>query len=119
MSRSKRTSYLAAHNWAKIPSKDRQPIKKLKSDCALFSRSYIACQTRDGNLDKFFEHENQGCPSLSHHGSVGLVGNKSDLLECNCKEAVISATTDFPNSAYITIIDGAAAIDLLQNCKGS
>ena len=29
----------------------------VKSDCALFSRLYISCQTRDGNLDNFFRHE--------------------------------------------------------------
>lgn len=42
----------------KIPSKDKQQIAILKNDCALFSRLYIACQTRDGDLDGFFEHEN-------------------------------------------------------------
>jgi len=26
---------------------------------------YIGCQNRDGNLEKFFKHENQACPLLS------------------------------------------------------
>ena len=38
----------------RTPSKATQMITSLKSDCALFSRLYIACQTRDGDLDNFF-----------------------------------------------------------------
>ena len=35
---------------------------------------------RDGNIDEFFEHENQACPpSLSHMGKL-RTGTKSDLL---------------------------------------
>ncbi|CAB4002221.1 Hypothetical predicted protein [Paramuricea clavata] len=97
----------------KIPSKDKQQIAMLKSDCGLYSRLYIACQTRDGDLDKFFEHENQGCPpSLSQHGNLCLPGNKSDLLQCT--GAVIPVVTDSPNSIDVTIIDSAAAINMLK-----
>ena len=39
--------------------KGKQQLTSLKSDVQLFSRLYIGCQTRDGNLDKFFRHENQ------------------------------------------------------------
>ena len=38
-------------------------ISSLKSDCSLFSRLYISCQARDGNLDDFFQHKNQSTPS--------------------------------------------------------
>ena len=80
----------------------------LKSDCALFSRLYIACQTRDGDLDEFFEHENQKCPpSLSRHGRLRLPGSKSDLL--HCIEVIIPTLTESLNSTDVTIIDGAAA----------
>ena len=44
---------------AKIRTKDTEKLISLKSDCALFSHLYIACQTREGNLDEFFRHENQ------------------------------------------------------------
>ncbi|EDO43913.1 predicted protein [Nematostella vectensis] len=43
-------------------SKGQQQLSSMKSDCSLFSRLFIACQTRDGNLEEFFEHENQACP---------------------------------------------------------
>ena len=47
--------------------KTSQQLSSMKSDCALFARLYISCQIRDGDLDDFFKHENQGCPpSLSH-----------------------------------------------------
>ena len=68
----------------------RKPVKQsniksihlshLKNDCALFSRLYIACQTRDGSLDEFFMHENWAYPpSWSNYGSLCLK-KKSDIL---------------------------------------
>ena len=35
-------------------SKPKQKLVSLKQDMELFSRLFIACQTRDGNLDEFF-----------------------------------------------------------------
>ena len=85
----------------------------LKSDYALFSRLCIACQSRDGDLDQFFKHENQGCPpSLSQHGSLRLPGNKSDLLQCI--EALTPAPIDSPNCTDVTTTDGAAATNMLK-----
>lgn len=46
----------------KEQSKDKQQISSLTSDCALFSRLFISCETREGDLDDLFEHQNQGCP---------------------------------------------------------
>lgn len=63
-------------------SKGKQQLTSLKSDVGLFSRLYIGCQTRDGNLEEFFHHKNQAFPpTLSDGGSLHL-GNKSDLLIC-------------------------------------
>ncbi len=39
-------------------SKVKSQVAALKSDCVLFTRLYIACQSRDGNLEDFFKHEN-------------------------------------------------------------
>ena len=45
----------------------------LQSESSLFSRLYIACHTRDGDLDNFFSHENhQFPPSLSSYGQLRL-----------------------------------------------
>ena len=57
-------------------------ISSLKNDCSLFSRLYAASQIRHGDLDKFFQHENQAYPpSLSNMGKLRTV-NKSDLMPC-------------------------------------
>lgn len=55
-------------------SKGKQQLNSLKCDVELFSRLYIGCQTRDGNLEEFFLHENQACPpSLSVAGKLHLL----------------------------------------------
>ena len=43
-------------------TKDKQKVAALKNDCTLFSRLYIACQSRDDNLEEFFKHDNQPYP---------------------------------------------------------
>ena len=42
--------------------KKEQQIKFLKNDVSLFSRLFIACQNRDGDIDDFFRYENQEVP---------------------------------------------------------
>jgi len=96
----------------KEPSKVKQQISSLKSDCELFSR-FIACQIREGDLDEYFEHENQGCPpSISQNEKLRLPGKKSDLIECiqSLSKTRISA----PSAIDAAIIDGAAAINMLN-----
>lgn len=57
----------------------------LKNDCSFFSRLYIACQSRSGNLEEFFKHENQPWPpSLSKMGDL-RTGSKEDLVKCLLK----------------------------------
>ena len=83
------------------------------TDCELFSRLYIACQSRDGNLDDFFKHENHPYPpSLSVNGDLRY-GTKSDLLDCLCCNA--QNTTDLSNiAAEAVIFDGAVVVQMLQ-----
>ena len=66
----------------KHPSKQKMQIASLKSDCALFSRLYVACQTRDGDLDTFLTYENQAAPPLLSVGGGLHLGTKADLLQC-------------------------------------
>ena len=93
------------------PSKTKQTLVSLKSDCTLFSRLYIATQTRDGDLDNFFKHENHAYPpSLPLLGKLRF-GTKSDLVQClkklctSCGEAPV---------ANVIILDGAAIINMLK-----
>ena len=63
-------------------SKGKQQLASLRNDVALFSRHYIGCQTRDGNLEEFFRHENQAYPPALSDGESLRLGTKSDLLKC-------------------------------------
>jgi hypothetical protein len=61
----------------KSTKKDVQ-LKTARSDAALFSQLFIACQNRDGDLEQFFAHENQVAPpSLSENGNLRPAKNKS------------------------------------------
>ena len=61
----------------KEKSSDKLNIGSLKSNCALFSRLYVSCQVRDGDLEGFFGHENQSFPlRYLSMGSSDLVPNR-------------------------------------------
>ena len=53
-------------------SNEEQKIVSLKNDFALFSRLYISCQTRHGNLEEFFTMKIRCIPLLflSQNGSI-------------------------------------------------
>ena len=92
-------------------SKGKQQLTSLKNDVELFSRLYISCQTRDGNLEEFFRHENQACPpSLSDAGRLHL-STKSDLLVC--LESLSEAQSEAPSVTNV-VLDGAAIIQMLK-----
>ena len=65
----------------KTSLKGKQQLAYTKNDSERFSRLYIACQTRDDNLDEFFKHENRAYPpALSQNGRLRF-DTKADLLE--------------------------------------
>ena len=96
---------------AKSPSKQKMQVAALKNDCYLFSRLYVSCQTRTGDLDKFFAHENQAAPpSLSLGGKIRL-GTKADLLNCLELEGKHSTNTPVVDAKFF---DGAAVVQMLN-----
>ena len=97
---------------AVTPSREKQEIASLKKTCELFSRLYVSCQARDGNIEEFFRHENQSYPpSLSRFGELRS-GTKADLLEC-LKDTYPTPQEDTPGIDVI-LIDGAAVINMLN-----
>jgi len=53
----------------KKTTSQKDEITTLKKSCQLFSQLYIACQVRDGDIDQFFNHENNNYPpSISKNG---------------------------------------------------
>ena len=96
---------------AKQQSKSKAKFASLKTNCTLFARLYIACQARQGDIDNFFEHENQACPpSISDMGQLRQ-GSKSDLLEClaNC-----SPSSQNMSEVDAKVFDGAAIVHMLR-----
>ena len=93
-------------------SKGKQQLTSLKSDVGLFSRLYIGCQTRDGNLEEFFRHENQAFPPALSDGGNLYLGSKSDLLIC--LEDLCDTETEAPMATTGVIVDGAAIVQMLK-----
>ena len=80
-------------------------------DVGLFSRLYIVCQTREGDLDELFSHENQACPPALSEGGRLRFGAKSDLLACfedlSHVQVDASVATDI-------ILDGVDIVHMLK-----
>ena len=96
----------------KTISKQKAQLTTLKEDCALFSRLYIACQSRDGDLNEFFKHENQPWPpSLSKAGKM-RDGTKASLL--TCLEGMSYAPNGTPQ-VDAKIMDGSVVVHMLPS----
>ena len=90
---------------------EKEQLVALKSDCGLFSRLYISCQTRDGDIDNFFSHENQATPPALSTGGKMRIRIKSDLLRC-LKSDLLEHSA-FP-VADAMIVDGLAVVQMIN-----
>ena len=102
---------------AKTSKKSGDKVNLLKNESSLFARLYIACQTRDGDLDNFFRHENHPFPpSLSTYGQLRQ-GKKSDLM--TCLEQKLESPNDVTPDTEVQIMDGAVLVNFLrpEGCK--
>ncbi|ELU07992.1 hypothetical protein CAPTEDRAFT_216620 [Capitella teleta] len=95
---------------APTPSKHKMQLDMLKRDCGLFSRLYVACQIRDGNLDEFFAHEIQASPPSLAQGGQMRATSKADILTCIYQNDV---STCYP-TVDVLILDGAAVVHMLN-----
>ena len=92
-------------------SKVRQQLSTLRNDCNIFSQMLISCQTRQGDLDKFFSHENMEYPpSLSKNGDFNT-GSESDLIPC--LENLIPSENVKSQPSCI-ILDGPVIVQMLK-----
>lgn len=100
----------------KSTSKSQAKMSNMKSNVELFSRMYISCQARDGDLDTFFEHECHSWPPSLAEGvdSMRPSTSKADLVPC--LEALVPRTEETPK-AEVCIFDGAALVHLLNPKK--
>ena len=64
-------------------SKSKQKIATLNSERRLYANLYVACQSRQGDLDNFFACENHAFSvSISEYGKLRKATSKSDFLQC-------------------------------------
>ena len=89
-------------------------IKLIKQDELLFRRMLIACQNREPDMDKFFQHENQPYPpSLAISGKMRKT-NKSDLLLLLEKGNQINERKNVDKDEFVSVIDGAFVTQYLK-----
>ena len=110
-----RTNLLLLFSRPSVREKSRAQLQRssLKNDCSLFSRLYIASQIRSGDLDQFFQHENQAYPpALSQMGKL-RTGTKYDLIDC--LENLVPAQDISPTPVVqVILLDGAAIVNTLR-----
>ncbi|XP_063958716.1 uncharacterized protein LOC135154779 [Lytechinus pictus] len=100
----------------KVHAKSLVKMTNMKSNVELFSRMYISCQARDGDIDTFFEHEcHSWPPALAENiDTMRPPTSKADLVPC--LEALVPRTKDIPK-AEVCIFDGAALVHQLEPKK--
>ena len=87
-----------------------QQFKDLKKDVSLFSKLYICCQTRNGDLCEFSMHENQACPpSISKNGDILSSSKKSELLT-DCIEPMVDGNNLMEPSCETIVIDAPVVV---------
>ena len=97
-------------NVSQSSSKAKQKMDSVVADRKLFSRLFIACQSRTGDLEDFFSHENHSYPiSISEYGKLRKCTGKSDFLKC--LNEIIDPSEEQPVT-QAKIIDGAALINM-------
>ena len=71
----------------------------------------MACQTRDGDLDRFFSHENNAAPPSLSQGGMLRAGNKAALMSCLETE---DTTTRNASEVDAKVLDGPAVVQMLH-----
>lgn len=79
-------------------------------DCNLFLRLCNACQTRKGNLEDFFMHENQLCPPSIYY--LENISHAARLIFCSASWYFL-VYWDMPSN-YSILIDGAAIVNMIK-----
>lgn len=77
---------------------------------ALFGRLYIACQTRDGDLEDFYRHENQPWPpSIAEKGNLrpGVKADLAKILEGYAGQHISSHP-----DVKVLVLDGAVVVQM-------
>ena len=91
-------------------SKSKQKIPTLISEKCLYANLYVAYQSREGNLDNFFAHENHAFPvPISEYDKLRKATSKFDFL--HCMRSLVNVTYNAPDVS-MKVIDGAAFVNM-------
>jgi len=99
----------------RIKKKTNNKLQTMRSDLSLFSRMFIACQHRDGDLDNVFAHENHSWPPSLADNDEMRSSSKSDLMEPLDK--LCENSVGQPDAECI-VIDGAAVCQSIDPHRG-
>ena len=80
-------------------------LAQVKTDVNLFARMYISCQSRERDMEVFFQHENHPWPPIR------IADNKSDILLK--LEPMQLSQTNIP-CTDVKIVDGSALVQSLD-----
>ena len=102
-----------------VTSKTKLESLTLRERVKLYANLYVGCQSRQGNLDDFFRHENHDIPpALSEYGRIRKPTMKSDFVKClpTIQEAIETAESGIdkytaPNVDAI-IVDGPTLVQM-------
>ena len=86
-------------------------FSSLKNDKVLFSRLFIASQTRKGDVDKFLRHENQSTPPSLATGGQMRQDDKHSLLDC--LEGSVTNSHGTSLDVDRKVLDGPAVVHFL------
>ena len=98
-----------------LHQKLHQKLKLVKNNIGLFSRLFVANQTRDGDLDTFLAHENQAAsPSPSKTGLLELLKKILEILSCLLNDDPPSEAPEIDAK----VIDAASIINMFKPIYG-
>ena len=94
-----------------LPSEKKQGKPHTpKDDLHLIGKLYIALESREGNADKLFRHENTAIPPSLSRNSRLRGGSKSDLVTCIEDDYAIPRLKVITDQVDVEEIDGASMV---------
>ena len=94
-----------------VPSKGKLQLQSLKVTLKVFSMLYLACQSRDGDVDQFFCHEKHACPPCLSLGGKLRHGTNADLMPYLEGETTASEESPVVDAIFL---DGTAVVQMLN-----
>lgn len=89
-------------------------LTSANADSNLFCRLFIACQSREGNVDEFFKHENNmNPPSISEFGKIRTsAGGPDELVKCFYKSGMLENPASKEDISASTWVVNASSLSL-------